>query len=363
MTMPRLSSRAAELFPRLEPAPGAVDVSTRVSAAEWDEYVHRHQDASGYHVWAWGEVFARAFGHRTEYLAARRGGRIVGVLPLVEMRSRWFGRFMVSLPFVNYGGILADDRMAADALYQYAGHLAEARALSHVELRHLAHQLPGVPSKHHKVAMRLALAPDVDTMWGALDRKVRNQVRKAEKSGLCCETGGRELLGDFYPVFASNMRDLGTPVYARKFFETIVDTFPDRTTFFVVRAGRQAVAAGIGLRHRATLEIPWASSLRVYRPSSPNNLLYWTAIAHAIDTGVSVFDFGRSTPNEGTYHFKQQWGAEPIPLCWEYWLGRGTAMPDQSPKNPKFSLAIALWKRLPLAVANTIGPSIVRSIP
>src|SRR5437773_2502794 len=192
-------------------------------------------------------------------------------------------------------------------------------------------------------------------MWEALDRKVRNQVRKAEKSGLICETGGAELLDDFYPIFATNMRDLGTPVYARRFFAEVLAAFPTRTAVFVVRRDRTAVASAIGFRYCDHFEVPWASSLRSYRALCPNNLLYWSAINHAIVSGCHIFDFGRSTPGEGTFHFKEQWGAQPQPLCWEYRLLAGDAIPDQSPKNAKFALAIEIWKRLPLAVANAVG--------
>jgi FemAB-related protein (PEP-CTERM system-associated) len=332
--------------------------------ADWDAYVNGSPDATIYHLTAWRGVFERAFGHRSEYLSAHRNGTILGVLPLVEMRSWLFGKFMVSLPFVNYGGVLADDDQTASTLFEHAGRLATQRGLSHVELRHLRQRFPNAPAKRHKVTMKLALAPDTEAMWGILDRKVRNQVRKAEKVGLVCEIGGKELIDAFYSVFATNMRDLGTPVYAKRFFEEIFAAFNDQTTMLVVRTSNgAAIAAGIGLRYRDTLEMPWASSLKAYRAMCANNLLYWCAIKHAISRGCTSFDFGRSTPNEGTYNFKQQWGAEPEPLCWEYSLSRNASMPDQSPKNPKFSVAIEIWKRLPQWAANAIGPGIVRSIP
>lgn len=344
------------------PAPLTLDV--QLPEAEWDAYVNAHPKAVCYHLYAWRGVFARAFGHAAFYLAARRNGVVAGVLPLVEMRSPIFGRFLVSLPFVNYGGVLADDAAAEQFLFDHASDLARSRGLDHIELRHFTPHFPGAPARQHKVTMLLPLAPDVDAMWTVLDRKVRNQIRKAEKSGLTGEVGGAKLIEAFYPVFATNMRDLGTPVYARRLFEEVFAAFPDRTRMFVVRAqdGR-CVAAGVGLRFRDTVEMPWASSLREFKAASPNNLLYWEALKYAIGGGATTFDFGRSTPNEGTYNFKAQWGAEPVPLCWEYRLLKGQALPDSSPKNAKFSLAISVWQRLPLWLTNAIGPSIVRSIP
>jgi FemAB-related protein (PEP-CTERM system-associated) len=341
----------------------AIEISNGVSADRWDHYVERHPEGNGYHLFGWRDVFSRAFGHSSEYLAALRGGQVAGVLPLTIFESRVFGRFAVSVPFVNYGGVLGDSEEVERALVEAAATLAASRKLAHVELRHLRRHFPDLPAKEHKVTMLLPLASSADGMWGQLDRKVRNQVRKAEKSELTCVAGGAELLDEFYPVFATNMRDLGTPVYGRVFFEEVFRAFPQRTKIFSVRRGAQPICAGITWRSRDTLEMPWASSLREFRSLSPNNLLYWEVIKSAIADGCRVFDFGRSTPNEGTYQFKEQWGAVPHLLSWEYRMIGAAALPDHSPKNPKFSLAIAAWKKLPVPVASWLGPSIVRSIP
>lgn len=342
-------------------SPG-VAVGPCTDAAAWDAYVADHADASGYHLWAWRTVFEDVFHHRAHYAAATRDGRLVGVLPLVLFESWLFGRFVVSVPFLNYGGVVADDQVAANALVAYAGAVARAHRASHVELRHDRRRFPALAAKEHKVAMTLALPPTVEALWQALDRKVRNQVRKAEKSGLSIVAGGREHLDEFYDVFAVNMRDLGTPVYPPRLFETVLKTFPDRTRLVIVRSGDRPVAGGLTWRWRTRTEVPWASSLREFNHVSPNNLLYWTILQHAIGDGSTWLDFGRSTPNEGTYHFKKQWGAGPAPLCWEYDVVDGR-LPDQSPKNPRFSLAIRAWQHLPVDLATAIGPHIVRSIP
>jgi serine/alanine adding enzyme len=191
---------------------------------------------------------------------------------------------------------------------------------------------------------------------------VRNQVRKAEKAGLRTEIGGLELVEPFYQVFATNMRDLGTPVYARSFFEAVLRSLPDTARVVVVSLGQTPIAAAVTIRWRDTVEVPWASSLRAHNDKAPNMLLYWTMLKAAMSEGAGRFDFGRSTPDEGTFQFKRQWGATPHPLVWEY-AGLEGAPPDQSPKNPKFRLAIAIWQRLPLAVANRLGPAVVRNIP
>jgi serine/alanine adding enzyme len=352
---------------RAQPAAAALDsprvtISTADDAVEWDTHVASHRDATAYHRWAWRGVFREAFGHPAHYLVARRDGRVVGGLPIVTFRSRVFGAFAVSLPFVNYGGVVADDTETAAALVHEAVRWARRERLSHVELRHLLPKAAPWPAKRHKVAMWLSVGSNEAVAWARLDRKVRNQVRKAQKAGLRTEVGGPELIDAFYQVFATNMRDLGTPVYGRGFFEAILRSFPDSARVFVVSLGQTPVAAAVTIRWRDTVEVPWASSLRAHNDKAPNMLLYWTMLKAAMAQGAARFDFGRSTPDEGTFHFKRQWGAEPHPLVWEY-AGLEGAPPDQSPKNPKFRLAIAIWQRLPLAVANRLGPAIVRNIP
>lgn len=337
-----------------------VSIAKNSDGGAWESYVDARGDAAGYHSWRWRQVFAEAFGHEPVYLIAREGGLITGVLPMVQIKSLLFGRTLTSLPFLNYGGVMADGAEVGQALIDAAQHEAAARRCSHVELRHVDAQFPGLPCKQHKVSMRLKTGPG---MWEALDRKVRNQIRKAEKSGLTVERGGAALVGDFYDVFARNMRDLGTPVYSRRLFDEVMRVFPDRAQLHVVRLNGQPVAAGLTYRTPQMVQLPWASSLRAYNPLCPNVLLYWDAIQFANDSGAGIFDMGRSTPNEGTFKFKAQWGAEPVPLHWEYQLLQQAELPNVSPANPKYQFAIALWQKLPLAVTLRVGPMIVRAIP
>ena len=342
--------------------PGDLQVSLATPGDQdlWDTFVNSRADVAGYHAWGWRRVFTNAFGHEPVYLIARQGQEVAGVLPLVQIKSLLFGNSLTSLPFLNYGGVVADTADAAEALIAAAGDQARSRRCKHVELRHVARQFPDLPCKTHKVAMRLPLTA---TIWDDLDRKVRNQIRKAEKSGLVVERGGESLLADFYTVFARNMRDLGTPVYSRRLFEEVLRTFPDRALLHIVRLKGQPVAAGVTYRTASMVQLPWASSIREFNSLCANVLLYWDAIQFAQSTGAGVFDMGRSTPNEGTFKFKAQWGAEPVPLHWEYQLTSDGRLPNVSPANPKFQLAIALWQRLPLGVATRVGPMIVRAIP
>jgi FemAB-related protein (PEP-CTERM system-associated) len=341
-----------------------VRVTAAVPAARWDAYVTGRSAATGYHLAAWASVFSQAFGHQTRYLAAEADGEIVGILPLVIFKSRVLRRFAVSLPFVNYGGIVADTPEVERALLDAA--IAETRASRGVflEMRHTRRLFPSLPAKQHKVAMVLPLEGTADGQWAGLHRKVRNQVRKAEKSGLRASQGGPELLSAFYDVFARNMRDLGTPVYGKAWFGHILAAFPERTRVVCVWHADRPVAASLVFWHRDIMEVPWASSIREFNPLCANTLLYWEMLRLAIEQECRTFDFGRSTPGEGTYEFKRQWGAEPHALSWEYWLAAGREqLPDLSPKNPRVQWAIEVWRRLPMAVTRAVGPLVVRNIP
>ena len=342
---------------------GGPTIRECTAPSDWDAYVAHHADATQYHRYAWLGVIERSFGHRGVALAATRGDRITGVLPIVFMRSRLFGRFAVSLPYLNYGGLLADDEETERALWNEATERARASGSRHLELRHFASRPFIAARRGHKATMVLELASTAEAQWKGFDAKLRNQIRKAERSGLTCRIGGASELRPFYDVFVSCMRDLGTPVYGRRFFEEVLAAFADSARVAIVEEGTRPVAAGIALAFRDRLEVPWAGSLREARAKCPNNQLYWELIREAIRTGLRRFDFGRSTPGDGPYRFKEQWGAKPVPLVWEYWLAEGQALPDLNPKNRKYAAAIEAWKRLPLAVTRWLGPTIVRGIP
>jgi FemAB-related protein (PEP-CTERM system-associated) len=221
----------------------------------------------------------------------------------------------------------------------------------------------GLVTKTHKVTMILDLENEVDAQWKGLDAKVRNQVRKAEKSGLRLAAGHLDLLDGFYDVFCRNMRDLGTPVYGKNFFRNILETYPESTKIISVMMAGRPVASCLLTWYRKTLEIPWASSIRDFKELCPNTLLFWGAIRFAVQEGFAKFDFGRSTLGEGCYRFKKQWGGRQTQLYWQYLLDSGVPMPELNPDNPKYRMAIKLWQHLPVPVTNILGPRIVRNIP
>lgn len=333
-------------------------------SATWDRYVDIHPEGVNYHRYGWRQVILESFGHRSYYLMARDAdAELRGVLPLVHLKSRLFGNVLVSLPFVNYGGLLADTPEAGRALLEAAVELRNTLGAAHLELRHLREMPLDLACRRHKAAMLLPLAPDPDTQWRQFNAKLRNQVRKAEKSGLTVRWGGGELLDDFYEVFVRNMRDLGTPVHGRRLFASVLSTFPDSSRLIGVYHEEKVVAAGLASWYRDTLELPWAASNKDFKTFCPNNLLYWEVIRYAIRQGFRTFDFGRSTPGGGTFKFKEQWGAQPHTLSWQYAMRSGETLPALNPDNPKYALAIRAWQHLPLWITRLIGPSIVRNLP
>jgi len=312
----------------------------------------------------WLSILERGLGHRPHVIEAVEGEMVRGLLPLVLVQSALFGRFLVGLPYLNYGGVVASDPETARLLIDRALELAERFKVRHLELRHeepVDHPRMETASGM-KLHMRRALPKTADALWAELGPKVRNQVRKGEKHALKVEWGGTDLLGDFYEVFSRNMRDLGTPVYGRGLFRAILEGFPDRAELCVVRLEGAPIASSLLLHGREASEVPSAGSLRVHNPTCANMLMYWSLLVRAVERGQSEFDFGRSSPASPTHKFKSQWGAKPFPANWSYHVRSG----DRSamrPDNPKNQRLIAIWRRLPVGLTRLIGPSIVRGIP
>ena len=344
------------MTPRVEPLAAA-------HVPVWDAYVEAHPDASLYHLAAWRQVLADAFGSRSHYLAAWQGERLCGVLPLVATRGLRLERALVSIPFFNYGGVLADDAESERALVDAAIGVARQVGAARLELRHAVKRDLGLAERSHKVTLRLDLPATRETLWDALPAKLRSQVRRPEKAGMTAQVGGPEELGAFYRVFAERMHDLGTPVYPRRFFGALFRRFPAAARVAVVRLGAEPVAAGVLLRWRDTLELPWAAACRRHNPAAPNMLLYWTALAEACELGCRRFDFGRSTPESPTHRFKTQWGAEPAPLHWHHWHRDGEAPPAHHADSRLLRAAARVWRRLPLPVANILGPRLAPYAP
>lgn len=340
------------------------EVTCQQEEVKWDHFVSTHPSATGYHLMAWSHIFANVLGHRTIYLfASDSEGQVVGVLPFVVLSSKLFGTYAVSLPAVNYGGLVADDVMVQEALLRTAARMAKGEDAKHLELRQMSEIPLAWPVMTRKVSMRLDLPQRFEDLMMAFPPKLRSQVRRGEKEGMYTRMGGLELLDDFYEVFSRNMRDLGTPVYGKYFFKEMLTTFPKDARLCCVYLQDQVMAAGFLYGFRHTLEIPWAASDRRYARIAPNMMLYGAVLKYACEQGYQVFDFGRSSKDSGTYRFKEQWGARPVQLHWHYWLQSGDRLPELNPQNPKYQLAIETWKRLPLPLANWLGPRVSKYLP
>jgi len=214
-----------------------------------------------------------------------------------------------------------------------------------------------------KVTLEVELPKSIDEVWKRLSSGMRNKIRNAKKHDLQIEWGGDEFVNCFYSIFARNMRDLGTPVYPRRWFESVCRHFPGEIRIVVVRDEGRPVAAGFVILFRDTVEFPWSASLRESRRKYSAVLMYWALLEWALANGYRKVDLGRCTPQSGTHEFKRHWVCQEKPLHWYYWLSQGSPLPELRAENPRYRLATRLWQRLPLAVANLIGPRIVRAIP
>lgn len=344
--------------------PQQPDVRVESSApADWDGYVQAHAQASPYHLADRVAIGTRAFGFPAYFLSARlEDGTLAGVLPLVEQPGIFGGRSLVSLPFFNYGGILADDARTAVALAAAAEQWAGARRIGSIELRHDHPAELAWSERLDKITMLLELPGSIAELSKRLGAKLRSQIKRAERVQPEVQIGGRELLDEFYPVFCAVMRDLGTPVYPRHFFDTVLDSLGDAARVVLVRVSGRAASGAILVEWRRRMEIPWAATLGEFRSAAINMRLYWEVLQYAVQRGCTQFDFGRSTRDSGTHRFKEQWGARPVQLHWHRWPA-APATGTAGGEGGRFALATRVWSKLPLPVANWLGPRISPRLP
>lgn len=343
------------------------------SPSSWDDYVSSSCGCTPFHLYGWRIIIEKIYRHPTCFLSAhaeyRGEKRIVGVLPLVHFLCPKGESRLVSLPFLDFAGILADNPSIEHFLFNEALALAQRIGAVHLELRQdhassflheKGFELPQQYSHQahtFKVGLRRSLPGSNEELWQSLGSKVRNQVRKARHCSCGSRVGGLELLTPFYSVFSQNMRDLGSPVHARSFFEEIFKEFGEQTVIILIEREEEPLAGAIAIRMHETLYNPWSSSLRAFRPLCPNMLLYWQMLVHACEKGLRFFDFGRSSPGAPTYLFKKQWGAESRPLFWHIFSKKpNTWTPDRE------SLVLEPWKHLDLDLSRRMGPELRRWI-
>ncbi len=331
------------------------------SAPAWDAFVQAHPDGTFFHLAAWREVIERAFRHRTHYTLAERDGALTGVLPLAHVRTRLFGNALVSVPFCVYGGPLAADAETAAALHSHAETLLHRTGAQVIELRQREQgETDWIERPELYVTFRKPIGADDETNMKAIPRKQRAMVRKGIQNGLTSQVGHDVRV--LHRVYAESVRNLGTPVFSRRYFRILTEAFRDACDVLTVLDGETPIAAVMNFYFRDEVLPYYGGGTQEARKRAGNDFMYWDVMRRAAARGCRLFDFGRSKIGTGSYAFKQNWGFEPVPLHYRYKLAAGARIPDNNPLNPKYKLFIAGWKRLPLPVANTIGPYLVRGL-
>ncbi|MGH7199283.1 MAG: FemAB family XrtA/PEP-CTERM system-associated protein [Planctomycetaceae bacterium] len=312
----------------------------------------------------WLRILAEGLGHEPFLLEAVVGGRVAAQLRLAHVHSLLFGRFLVSLPYLNSAGVQADDPRAAHALIDRAVELTDELNCRFLELRHESPwEHPALSGQMtSKVHMRLDLPETAEELWQGLKAGVRNQVRKGQRQDFGIHWGAMERLEDFYAVFSRNMRDLGTPVYGRSLFAAILRAFGERGELCCVYDGGRCIAAALLIHGAEATAVPSASSLRAYHSTNANMLMYWHLLERAVERGQKTFDFGRATRDSNLFRFKNQWRARAEPAAWQYYARRGT-IDAMRPDNARNRRLTRIWRRLPLALTRLIGPTIIRGVP
>jgi FemAB-related protein (PEP-CTERM system-associated) len=336
---------------RIEPATDGV---------AWNRFVERAPDGSTFHRWEWRDVYQESYGHETPYLAAYRDRELVGVLPLVRVRSRIFGHYLISSPFVSYGGPLGDSS-AQRALSAHATSIANGAKL--VELRSRQPIDTDLTQVSRKITVvRDLVIGDYEATFKGFDSKLRSQIRRAERDGVVVRFG-RDQVSAFHRVFAEHMRDLGSPAHGQAFFERIADALADRVWIGVAYLGDVPIAGGLAIENGDEVEISWASALRRYSKIAPNMALYGAFIRRACERQFAVFNFGRCTPHSGTHKFKQQWGSRDEPLAWYQYSRSGGESAPPNPDQGAFALAVKVWQKLPIVVTGPLGARLIGGIP
>jgi FemAB-related protein (PEP-CTERM system-associated) len=338
-----------------------LDSAEPAQVARWEAFVMACPTATFFHRAGWQTVLREVFGHATYFLYAHRGGEIQGVLPLGEIKSRLFGHSLTSLPFAVYGGVAASNDEAGAALEAHAQQLACSIGVEHLELRHTEQRHPDWPAQALYVTFRKAIAPKEEDNLLAIPRKQRAMVRKGIKLGLTCAIDAT--VDRFFALYADNVHRHGTPAFPKRYFQALRDTFgADCEVLTVSSAEGLPLSSVLSFYFRDEVLPYYAGDDEAARDLAANDFKYWELMRRACARGLKVFDYGRSKVGTGPYAFKKNWGFEPTPLHYEFCLYQREAIPQNNPNNAKYRLLIQAWKRMPLPMANWLGPFIVRNL-
>lgn len=338
-----------------------LDPSDKEGAARWDAFVYASPEATFFHRAAWQGIIRDVFRHPTWYLYVEEHGEIVGVLPLAQINSLLFGNSLTSLPFAVYGGIVASHPDVAAMLEQEAQKLAQELGVDHLEFRNLTPRHAEWPTQDLYVTFRKEILPEVEANMLAIPRKQRAMVRKGIKNGLISTidpTSDR-----FFALFADNVHRHGTPALPKRYFDSLLSVFGnDCEVLTVTDANGRLLSSVLSFYFRDEILPYYAGDDEVARDLAANDFKYWELMRRACERGLKIFDYGRSKVGTGPYAFKKNWGFEPRPLSYEYCLYKRDSIPQNNPSNAKYKLFIAAWRRLPIGLANRLGPHIVRNL-
>ena len=361
-----MGSVSVTLGPRVETAPCAAPAGSKISLlhsadfGKWDAFVETCPDATFFHRAGWKTIQEQVFGHRTHYLLAERAGAVAGVLPLTEIRSYLFGHTLVSNAFCAYGGIAALDAEARNALDQQAQLLARDLNVDYLEYRQLSPLHGDWAHQDLYCTFRKPIHPDVETNLLAVPRKQRAMIRKGINHGLVSELDAG--VDRFFPLFADNVKRHGTPALPKRYFSLLREVFGKDCEILSVTHQGQLVSSVLTFYFRNEVLPYYAGDREDARALAANDFKYWELMRRGCERGYRLFDYGRSKLGTGQYHFKKNWGFEPTPLHYEYLLVNASSIPQHNPLNPKYRLPMQMWRRLPTAVANFLGPHIVKNL-
>ena len=322
--------------------------------SRWGEFVEASTDATFFHQAGWKDVIERAFGHKTYFLYVEKEGKITGILPLVHINSLFFGNTLVSIAPCVYGGIVASDEQSYLDLDKEACRLAEELGVDCLEMRNRFQKNPERPYKELYVSFRKELDADVEKNFLAIPRKQRAMVRKGIEAGLTSVIDNN--IDRIYQAYSESVRNLGTPVFSKKYFQTLKDVFADQCEVLTVEHKGQLIASVMSFYFKDEILPYYGGGTERARELKGNDFMYWEVMRRAVEKGIKVFDYGRSKIGSGSYSFKKNWGFIPEPIFYEFYLVKSASMPDINPLNPKYQFFIAAWKRLPLVVSQWVGP-------
>jgi len=339
-----------------------IEKLTTQAEQDWDNYVRKSKRGTFYHQVGWRNAIESAYRCKSHYLIAKENAKIVGILPLFVIGGFPFSRSLVSLPFAPYGGICADNHDVGNELFEAACGLVRREDADYIEFRHLDEANLKLTLRDDFVTLIMELDKDPENLWKQISQKARNKTRNAIKNGLEARFG-KQYLRSFYKVYAQNMRILGTPVHSLALFEKLIENFPDSIEIIVVLYSGKVISGAFMSFYKDTANAIWASSLRDYFRYYPNDLLYWERIKYSCEKGCKYFDFGRSKWNSGSFKFKEKWGAKPKQLYYQYYSLKPGNISGLNASDLKARCFIWMWKRVPVFIANSLGPILRRSIP